>query len=208
MVTANMDAAAPERKQNGTGRTTASAAPKRRKATSTKVPESRKAVGRYIKKLILSDYSTIVEFAADNGITETSKLDRIITGRKKIDAEFAPNLSRSLRGNDDFWITLEHKILAEPDICVPNGSPPEKPNVRGEAFMAGTKNEFNSYSKLTAEQIFEIEISRNCIIVGEGANRAIIPKDASPDTVKAAMEMRQLAMLNSSAEAKNSLDPK
>lgn len=183
---------------------TASAAPKRRKFTSTKVPEKRKAVGRFIKKHILNDYSTIVDFAGDKKITETSKLDRIITGRKKIDPEFAPHLSRSLGGYDDFWITLEHKILAEPDICVPNGQPPEKLEGRGGRFMQGTRTEFNYYSKLTAEQIFELELTRNCIIIGEGAGRAIIPKDASPDTVKAVMEMRQLALPKVRTEPTNS----
>lgn len=187
MVTARGHAAAPKEPKSSDGREASTEKPIK-KTTSDDIPERRRAVGRYIKKLILENHLTIIQFADANKIVDRSKLNRIISGRKKIDPDFAPVLASTLGGDESFWISLEHKILARPEISVPNANPPKYNSEGGVVNMAGITTDFNYSSILTSEQIVEIEICRGCIVLGSGSNRLIIPPNTSPELAKATIQ--------------------
>lgn len=156
-----------------------------KQSSNGNVPPNRRAVGRFIKSRIHETNLTVVEFVHNNGIEDKGKLDRVISGRRKIDVEIANDLVRTLGGDKEFWLTLEHKILASPDTSVPFSNAPKTNNKSGDRNMAAARNSFGEASQnLSPAQIADIELRKVAYVFGEGKDMMTIPITADMETVK------------------------
>lgn len=142
------------------------------------IPEGRRAAGRFIKSLALEKQLTVTAFLHDKDLGKhKGKFDKLIQGRKIIREPEAAFLVDLFGGTIDFWMTLEHKILENPSISVPSSDPPNRFRGSDRRFMSDTSNEFRAVNGS------DEALSGRFIVLGEGKDRMLIPKDLPPEVI-------------------------
>lgn len=149
------------------------------KYTKDAIPKSRRAVGLFIKNQIQKGSElTITAFLhAKKRSEQRGLINRLIQGRKIIREEEALLLVELFGGTIDFWITLEHKILANPNISVPSSFPPNEVSGSDRRFMSDTSSEFGAASGS------EEALSGKFLVLGEGKDRSLIPTHLPPEVI-------------------------
>lgn len=172
-----------------------------KKYTNDDIPENRRAVGKFIKGLIAKNDLSIKKFLIDTQCTQhRGTLNRLIQGRKIVRVPEAELLVKLFGGSSDFWVTLEHKILENPDISVPLSVPPSDFSGADGRHMSNASNEFGSVASSDGA------MNGQFIVLGEGADRVLIPKDIPKEERESMMQMwfdRRNEKANLSPQAPN-----
>ncbi len=142
------------------------------------IPEGRRAVGRLIKSLALENDLTVTAFLhRKERSDDKGKFDKLIQGRKIIREPEAVFLVELFGGTIEFWMTLEHKILENPDISVPLSVALRQNSGSDRRFMSGTSNEFGFASGS------DPALNGHFIVLDDGRDRTLIPKDLPPQLI-------------------------